>query len=200
MRNSFAQSSYGSPPHGDMEHSRDQLSVVWNISGDVVTAWPVMRDGSRWEIEIERFTTDFNLTQAVNLHRGGQAGNLPITHDTFFLTTIPEFSERTRILALDGERLALDDRELAKWLVTAEQQVVLGTDSHPIFETSLDDTACVIRRLPNGMVAMTEVPRAHILAARERVRTLIGDRIASYINLRVETPVRATARYFLTAV
>src|SRR5262249_19711445 len=182
-------------------HSRDQLSIVWNTAGGVVAAWPIARDGSgNWEIEIERFTTDFNLTQTVNLHRGGQAGNLAVTHDTFFLSTIPEFSERTRILALDGDRLALDDRELAKWLVTAEQQVTLGTDSHPLFETSLDDTACVIRRLPNGLVAMTEVPRAHVLSARERIRTLLGDRITSFINLRIETPVRATARYFLTAV
>jgi hypothetical protein len=202
MRSTFGQSSYSNlAQQASQEHSRDQLSVVWNTSGGVAAAWPITRDSSNnWEIEIERFTTDFNLTQAINLHRGGQAGNFPVTHDTFFLTTMPEFSERTRILALDGDRLALDDRELGKWLVTAEQQVTLGTDSHPLFETSLDDTACVIRRLPNGLVAMTEVPRAHVLSARERIRTLLGDRIASYLNLRIETPVRATARYFLTAV
>ena len=182
-------------------HSRDQLAVSWNQDGRVVAAWPTSRDGSgNWEVEVERFTSDFNLTQAINLRRGGQAGSLTVSKETYFLTTIPEFSERTRILALDRDRLALDDRSLLEWLITAEQQVVLGIDNHPLFETSLDDTACVIRRLPNGLVAMTEVPRAHVLAARERVRTLLGDRVASQVDLTIETPVRSAARYFLTAI
>ena len=185
---------------GGHARSDDQLAVTWNPAGDVVAAWPTSRDGSGWEIEVERFHSDFNLAQTVSLRRGGQAGRLPVSPDTFFLTTIPDFSERTRILALDGDRLALSDAALAEWLITAEQQVVLGTDNHPLFETSLDDTACVIRRLPNGLVSMTEVPRSHVLSARERVRTLLGDRIASQIDISIETPVRTTVRYFLTAV
>lgn len=201
MRNKFGTSPIlNSSEQSDREHSPDQLAVSWNLDGRVVAAWPATRDGSRtWEVEVERFTSDFNLAQAINLRRGGQAGN-QLSSDTDFLTTIPEFSERTRILALDGDRLALSDRALVDWLITAEQQVILGTDNHPLFETSLDDTACAIRRLPNGMVAMTEVPRAHVLSARERVRTLLGDRIASTVDVTIETPVRTTARYFLTAV
>ncbi len=186
--------------HSQPEHSRDQLAAAWNPDGRIVAAWPTTRDSRNWEVEVERFTSDFNLAQAINLRRGGQGGALKLSSDTYFLTTTPEFSERTRILALDGERLALDDRSLVEWLITAEQQVVLGTDNHPLFETSLDDTACVIRRLPNGLVAMTEVPRAHVLSARERVRTLLGDRTSSNLNISIETPVRTTARYFLTAV
>jgi hypothetical protein len=194
-----------SPQYGaelaDREHSRDQLSITWNGGGAAIAAWPVTRDGARtWEIEVERFNSDFNLGQQINHRRGGASSEFLLSQDTLFLTTVPEFSERTRILALDGDRLALDDRELVKWLINAEQNVVLGTDDHPLFETSLDDTACVIRRLPNGLVAMTEVPRAHVLAARERLRTLLGDRVASFINATIETPVRSTARYFLTAV
>ena len=183
------------------EHSADQLSAVWNEIGNVVAAWPSSHDGGRsWALEVKRFESRLNLTQQINLQRGGQAGSMPLSQDTHFLTTIPEFSERTRILALDGDRLALGDQDLIKWLITAEQQVVLGTDNHPLFETSLDDTACVIRRLPNGLVAMTEVPRSHVIAARDRLRSLIGDRIASFVDACIETPVRSTARYFLSAV
>ncbi len=202
MRNKFnANQDLSGADNGDLSQSRDQLSVSWNSGGRVTAAWPTTRDESgSWELEVERFTSDFNLAQSINLRRGGQAGSLPLSNSTYFLTPITEFSERTRILALDGDRLALRDRELVEWLITAEQQVVLGTDSHPLFETSLDDTACVIRRLPNGLVAMTEVPRAHVLAARERVRTLLGDRVASRLDISIETPVRTTARYFLTAV
>jgi hypothetical protein len=47
---------------------------------------------------------------------------------------------------------------------------------------------------------MTEVPRSHVLSARERIRTLLGDRVASQIDVAIETPVRSTVRYFLTAV
>lgn len=183
------------------QHSADQLSAVWSETGKVVAAWPVSHDnGHSWEIEVKRFDSTFNLSQQINLQRGGQAASLLLSQDTHFLTTISEFSERTRILALDGDRLALSDEDLVKWLITAEQQVSLGTDNHPLFETSLDDTACVIRRLPNGLVAMTEVPRAHVISARERLRSLIGDRIASFVDACIETPVRATARYFLAAV
>ena len=179
---------------------RDQIAVAWNLAGDVVAGWPTASDGgTNWRIDVERFQTDFNLGQAVNMRRGGPGG-LPVSHDTLFLTTVQEFSERTRILALDGERLALDDRALVEWLINAEQSVALGTDNHPLFETSLDDTACAIRRLPNGLVSITEVPRAHLQSARERVRTLLGDRVTSFVKLSVETPIRAATRYFLTAV
>lgn len=201
MKTKFGANNLDVVELNDSAHSRDQLAVSWNADGRVAAAWPVTRDGSgNWEVEVERFTSDFNLAQAINLRRGGQAGSLTLSGDTYFLTPLSEYSERTRILALDGDRLALDDRELLEWLITAEQQVVLGTDNHPLFETSLDDTACVIRRLPNGLVAMTEVPRAHVLAARERIRRLLGDRASSYVNLTIETPVRSAARYFLTAV
>jgi hypothetical protein len=201
MRNRFSANQILDGEQVDTAHSRDQLSVSWNPDGRVTAAWPTTRDpAGTWELAVERFNSDFNLAQSINLRRGGQAGSLIVSDETYFLTPIPEFSERTRILALDGDRLALRDHELVQWLITAEQQVVLGTDNHPLFETSLDDTACVIRRLPNGLVAMTEVPRAHVLAARERVRSLIGDRAASRLRISIETPVRTTARYFLTAV
>src|SRR6478672_12466298 len=197
MRNMFSDR----PDTSGKEHSADQLSAVWNETGNMVAAWPISRDGGHsWEIEVKRFTSNFNVSQQINQQRGGQAGYLQLTQDTHFLTTIPEFSERTRILALDGDRLSLSDQDLIKWLITAEQQVVLGTDNHPLFETSLDDTACTIRRLPNGLVAMTEVPRAHVIAARERLKNLIGNRVASFIDACIETPVRSTARYFLAAV
>src|SRR3954449_3832344 len=131
-------SSTNRPQTTGRDHSPDQLSTVWNDTGGVVAAWPTSREGGRsWEIELKRFDSTLNLAQQINLQRGGQAGEA-LSQDTLFLTTIPEFSERTRILALDGDRLALDERDLVKWLIAAEQQVVLGTDNHPLFETSLD--------------------------------------------------------------
>lgn len=200
MRNISGTSPYRDERDG-VAHSRDQLSVRWNGTGGVTSAWPVVRGSAgTWEIEVERFNSDFNLKQQIDQLRGGPRYDLVVSEETYFLSTIPEFSERTRILALDGDRLALSDDDLARWLISAEQQVLPGTDNHPLFETSLDDTACVIRRLPNGLVAMTEVPRAHVLAARERIRTLLGDRVTSYVNACIETPIRSIARYFLTAV
>ena len=189
---------FGTSPVGaessETGQSHDQLSVMWMNTGAVTAAWPTIRGGSNaWEIDVEHFGSDYNLGQQIDLRRGVQTGALAISEQTNFLTQIPEFSERTRILALAGDQLALSDDDLARWLIGAEQQVLVGTDNHPLFETSLDDTACVVRRLPNGLVAMTEVPRAHVLAARERLRTILGDRVASYVNACIDVRRDAVA-------
>jgi hypothetical protein len=166
-----------------------------------VAASPLGGNGSGvYEIDLARFPSEFNLGAALNMRRSSHSSIPPLSQETLFLTVLSDFSERTRILALDGEKLALDDVSLAEWLVEAEKQSALGTDNHQLFETSLEDTACTIRRLPNGQVAMTEAPRQHVMAARERVRVLLGDRSASHINLCVETPLRSVVRYFLTGL
>ena len=101
---------------------------------------------------------------------------------------------------MSGEVLTYDDDELTEWLLNAEKQMYLGTDHHPVFETSLEDTACSFTRLPNGQVAMTEVPRPHVQAVREKMLRTLGEDAPPHINLSVETPLRCAARYFLTAL
>jgi hypothetical protein len=113
------------------------------------------------------------------------------------LTAVADHSERTQILALDGERLSYDDAVLLEWLVNAERQMLTGTDNHPVFETSLEDTACSIARLPNGLVSMTEVPRTHINALGARLRAFAGISSGSPLSVTIETPLRCIARYFL---
>ena len=56
----------------------------------------------------------FNLRQqgglsAVDMQRTQELDLPPLSTGTRYLTTVTDYSERTRILALDGERLALDD-------------------------------------------------------------------------------------------
>ncbi len=179
--------------------SPDQISMVWNVDGEVVTALPMADSGSgAFNLDVARFPSELNLIPALNVRRRNQLAVAPISAQTHFLTSVSDFSERTRILALDGNQLALDDVSLTEWLINAERQVRLGTDNHPVFETSLEDTACTIRRLPNGQVAMTEVPRSQIMAVRDKIHRLLAD--GSPIKLRVETPLRCAARYFLTAL
>src|SRR5512141_2711176 len=93
--------------------SPDQLAVVWNDAGEVVTASPTARANSReYEVDVMRYPADLNLAAAIDLRRGVQ-GKIPLlSEDTLFLTTVPEFSERTRILTLDGEKLAMSDLAL----------------------------------------------------------------------------------------
>ena len=179
--------------------SVDQLALVWGGMEGVVAASPHRDSSGNASLDVVRFPSDFNLGAALEMRRRNQLGLPPMSGETLFSTVVPDFSERTRILALDGERLALDDDRLAEWLVNAEQQLLHGTDNHPIFETSLEDTACSISRLPNGQVAMTEVPRQHVERLREQIRPLIGSGAGSHLNLIVETPVRCAARYFLSA-
>ena len=151
-------------------------------------------------MDLSRLPSDFNLAAAVNMRRENHLGVPPLSEDTLFLTIVPNYSERTRILALDGATLALDDEQLTEWLIEAERQLINGTDNHPIFETALEDTACSVARLPNGQVSMTEVPRQYVAAAREGVRLLTGSSTTARFKLGVETPIRCVARYFLTAL
>ncbi|MDM7921201.1 MAG: hypothetical protein QUS14_02785 [Pyrinomonadaceae bacterium] len=194
----FGYSVDGNRMYAHLASSADQLAVVWGENG-VVVASPKSGPGGTYSLDVVRFPSDFNLGAAIEMRRRGQLGLPPTSEQTLLLTVVSDYSERTRILALDGERLAFGDDELAEWLVHAEQQMFAGTDNHPIFETSLEETACAIGRLPNGQVAMTEVPRPQVDNARERMRSLAGP-AAKRTNLIVETPVRCVARYFLTAV
>jgi hypothetical protein len=202
----------GSPVEGDFDFgvefdtrfaetaaSPDQLAAVWNAAGEVVTVSPV--DGSRGAINMDvvRHPSELRVPAIVNAQRTRDL-NLPqLGPATHYLTAANEYSERTRILALDGEKLSMSDDELLEWLMNAEKQMSLGTDNHPVFETSLEETACSIRRLPNGQISMTEVPRQHIDSLGQKLRSLTGERPNTPVRITIETPIRCSARYFLTS-
>ena len=175
--------------------SPDQLAIVWAAS-EAVAASPQPGPGGTFSVDVARFPADFNLGATLEMRRRNQLGLPQLSRRTVFATMAPSFAERTRILALDGERLAYDEDTLSEWLVNAEEQMLLGTDNHPIFETSLEDTASAIGRLPNGQVTLTETPREYVNAVREKMRSLVGG-APGPINLIVETPVRCAARFFL---
>lgn len=179
-------------------NSPDQIAVVWGGPSGIVAASPQAGPGGVFSLDVARFPSDFNLGATIEMRRRNQLGLPQMSQRTVLCTAPSKFSERTRMLALDGEKLALDEDTLSEWLVNAEQQMLLGTDNHPIFETSLEDTASAVGRLPNGQVTLTEVPRGHINDLRERMRSLVGGKAAGSLNLIVETPVRCAARYFLT--
>src|SRR5438105_2938586 len=131
------------PDFANVAGSADQLSSVWNSIGEVVTASP--RPGSlpgTVDIAVERYASDFDLAKAINAKRTRDLKLPPLSHLTNYLTAASDYSERTRILALDGERLSLPDEDLLEWLINAEREMLLGTDNHPVFETALEDTAC----------------------------------------------------------
>jgi len=176
----------------------DQLAVVWGGQTGIVAASPQAGPSGTYSLDVARFPSDFNLGATIEMRRRNQLGLPQMSQRTVLCTAPSQFSERTRMLALDGEHLSLDEDTLSEWLVNAEQQMLLGTDNHPIFETSLEDTACAMGRLPNGQVTLTEVPREHLNNLRERMRSLVGGMAAGSLNLIVETPVRCAARYFLT--
>jgi Tfp pilus assembly protein PilN len=181
--------------------SRDQVALVWTESGEVVSATPIADSGQgKFGIDLMRFPSEYDLGASINLHRTRKLGLPAISYGTRFLTIIADHSERTKILALDGEKQAFEDAILLEWLVNAERQVLLGTDGHPVFETSLEETACSIRRLPNGQISMTEAPRHAVDALGMRLRGLPGGYGPTAPNICVETPLRCAARYFLTVM
>src|SRR5437868_8272987 len=126
MRSTFGprnEAGYGfgvefDPDFANVAASPDQLSAVWNSLGEVVTASP--RPGSlpgSVAIDVERYTSDFDLAKAVNAKRTRDLKLPALSNFTNYLTATSDYSERTRILALDGERLSLDDEDLLEWLI-----------------------------------------------------------------------------------
>ena len=187
------------PEFAELAASPDHLAAVWNASGDVVTAAPlVISDRGAIGMDVVRHLSDLKVPTAVNAQRARDLRLPPIGAETHYLTAANEFSERTRILALDGATLSLNDEDLLEWLMSAEKDMRLGTDNHPVFETSLEETACSIRRLPNGRISMTEVPRQHVESLGVKIRSLTNERPGSRVRLTIETPIRCAARYFLT--
>lgn len=179
-------------------NSPDQLALVLGGTSGVVAASPQSGPGGTYILDVARFPNDFNIGATIEMRRRNQLGLPPLSQRTVLSAVVPNFAERTRILALDGERLAYDEDTLKEWLVNAEQQMLHGTDNHPIFETSLEETASAVGRLPNGQVTLTEVPREYVNGVRERMRSLVGGASAGAMNFIVETPVRCAARFFLS--
>ena len=203
MRNAFGTkqvSDFGfgaefDPGFAERSASQDQIAIIWAPDGGVIVASPAEKNGS--QIDVARFPSESDVAASVSLRRTREFGLPPLSRSTHFLTAVADHSERTQILALDGERLSYDDAVLLEWLVNAEKQMLTGTDNHPVFETALEDTACSIARLPNGLVSMTEVPRTHINALGARLRAFAGLPSGSPLSVTIETPLRCIARYFL---
>jgi hypothetical protein len=96
---------------GDFADSPDQLSISWDGEGG--SSAPGRRLATHRRTGKFR-SNDSNLI-SISHRRSTFAAEASPARSPFRLTrssftTIPEFSERTRILALDGDRLALDDR------------------------------------------------------------------------------------------
>lgn len=181
----------------DFASSPDQVAIVLNENKEITAVTPVLNKATNsYEIDFTRLPSNLNVKSILDQKRKNQVNIPPISTQTLFLTVIPDYSERTRILALNGNVLALKDSELNEWLINAEMELYAGTDHHPIFETSLEDTACFINRLSNGQVSMTEVPRQSVFELKQRMNSLVGEELH---NLVVETPLRCVARYFLAS-
>ncbi|MDH3493422.1 MAG: hypothetical protein OEM82_07725 [Acidobacteriota bacterium] len=187
---------------GVEEDSTNQIAIVQTARGEAVSALPARNESilGTFDMEVSYLPMDPNLLRALSLLRENYLDDASFSRETQFLTSISDFSERTRILALDGEILALTDIELFEWLVNAERQMYLGTDNHPVFEMPLEDTACSFTRLPNGQIAMTEASRDSINTARAKMRSVFGVDAIGSLNLAIETPTRSAIRYYLTAV
>src|SRR5436190_421991 len=103
------------PEFAEVASSSDQFAAVWNNVGEVVSASPSgSGSAGSYPMAIVRHTSDAALSSA----SGSQ-----LSKNTRYLTAAYEYSERTRILALDGEKLSLSDEELLEWLVNAERQM-----------------------------------------------------------------------------
>src|SRR5829696_552367 len=97
----------------DHAASPDQIAVVWDQNNSVVVATPRQSgNAGAYEIDSVHLPTDLSIAGNINQRRSEQ-GVDDLSENTLYLTPVRDFSERTRLLALDGERLSLSDDELS---------------------------------------------------------------------------------------
>jgi hypothetical protein len=179
--------------------SPDQVAMVWFRHGGVVVASPTASDSpGTYDLDLTKIPSDFDIGATVSMRRSTELGLSPLSENTQFVTVLPDFAERTQVMALDAVTRSLDDESLITWLIEAERKYVNGTDEHPLFETPLEETACSVLRLPDNNIALTEAPREFLNDVRSQIESFTGIR-SEDIKLTVETPSRAALRYFLAA-
>ena len=120
------------------------------------------------------------------------------------------FSFHTRRLSLAEDAAGLSDVDLAAYLIESVRSGNALGDGKPLLEVSLEEQVAQITRLPNERVALTEMPRADLLATTLPVRDLFfpigldeekrlsfGEKIPAD-GVYAETSLRAALRAFLT--
>jgi hypothetical protein len=179
--------------------SPDQVAIVWFGHGDVVVASPTASDSpGSYDLDLTKVPTEFNLGATISMRRSTELGVPSLSEKTRFVTVLPDFTERTRVMALEPMTRSLDDEALISWLIEAERKYVNGTDDYPLFETPLEETVYSVLRLPDNNIALTESPRKTLVEVRAQIESFTGIREGD-IDLVVETPSRAALRYYLSA-
>ena len=160
-------------------------------------------------IETKRFSTGEDLSSQISRWRESIGQPFSVS-DTAVLLAEPHFTAHTRIASIPDEILHReDDDEITKWLVEASRESKMGEDGLPIFEANLVDASYDFTRLPNGEIALTELPRPilQLGIGQAAAADLFGKRASGLQvddNLEIpafshyfETRIRAIARYLL---
>lgn len=117
------------------------------------------------------------------------------------------FGARTRLFQYGESLREADDDFVNSLLIETANLAGAETSSSSFFDTNLDEMACDWSRLPDGEVAVTDLPKDHFLYATGLLDSwLEGGRNQqeevswpSSMNLVMETPLRAVLRLYLSA-
>jgi hypothetical protein len=185
----------GSKPRSDF----DLVAIASFDGGEVSIASIFESESSGYpEMDLTRWSGDRGLREEISDRRCFELGLAPLSSSTRFLSIIPPFSERTRILPLSEKIKRMDDEALRVWLVEADRDAVLGTDGHPLFDAPRGENSVSVSRLPDGNVSVTEVPASQINDLTESLSRTLGVGHGA-VNATIETSSRACLRYFLLA-
>lgn len=196
--------------HPASEMNRNEIAVAVSAGEIIVAAFePITSDaegkGSNHspEIIMKRFSASSeNLSSEIS--SWANAENIAFNLDTPFFLNCTEFHERTRVLSLPDDA-PTDENDLPAWLIHSARTNAPGADGKPLFGTQvdLDNTAFLHFKLINGEIGLTSVPQRDLSIATASIvdfstinTNLEASTAEPVVNLQIETPIRAIARYF----
>jgi hypothetical protein len=186
---------------------RDELALV--VSAHSIAVASAFAENN--EIRSCTLPLDGSWTDRLREWRVAAGGAPAPNLETTFALTGSNMDERTRLLAVEELALELSDDELNDYLARAAASGLNGGDGEPLFASHsekpyLEEMACAFLRTPDESgITATEVRRESVREAGRELLRLAGlevnlslpEEAQPELLLRIETPSRALARYYL---
>lgn len=158
------------------------------------------------EVIVERFSLkspELGISLPAQIKEWADENKIVLSVNTQFFLNCSEHHEHSKLLSLTAAVQELPEENLIAWILDSARKNSSGADGKPVIkEVDFKSVSYTHYRLPNGKIGLTSVPRKEIPQAAARVLddVLGADRAALAkdvaLNLQIETPIRAIARYY----
>lgn len=190
----------------DKTFNHQEIAIAVGYSTIACAAYDLVsprEDGAQPQLMAQQFPLDAPDLLA-QIAKWAESLHISFDLNTPFLLNCTKFHESTRLLKLDDDALALNADQLPGYLLAAVNSNSPGVDGKPILGDNVDfnEKSYSVFRVKDGTVAVTEIPRLDLTEAVGRIvdfssiNTDLDASFAPSVNLQIETPARAVARFY----